>query len=190
MQGVQLPGPVLHWPHIHRQIPEPVLPWGGHSLHQRKPANPQTHYKVMYPLCKPSGKPTGQKLKDCPPRATRHLQWNCCPLHFPTKLGCIHVHWGKVHAQKRPVIQSWTRAPPHRLRGWRVQLRPVARTLCTCPQITPLSIISTLTSLSTSVHLPNPTLQTPSPYTTHFLFHTPIVEIESASFVYSCDQNK
>ena len=53
-----------------------------------------------------------------------------------------HIHQGKVHAQRHPVIRSRTRAPRHRLRGRRIRLRPGARTLRRCTQITPSSTVA------------------------------------------------
>ena len=58
------------------------------------------------PTMQAIGKACRTKLRDCPPRATGHPQWKCHPCHFPTELRHVHIHLGKAHTQKHPVIQS------------------------------------------------------------------------------------
>jgi len=43
----------------------------------------------VHPLHKPTRKPTGRKPRDCPPKAARHPQEDCCPHWVPQRLRCI-----------------------------------------------------------------------------------------------------
>jgi len=55
----------------------------------RKSTNLRIHPKNVHPLHKPTRKPTGQKPRDCPPKAARQPQEDCCPHWVSQRLRCI-----------------------------------------------------------------------------------------------------